>query len=87
VLLVVVVLGLPIRKAIEHDDEDEHDKERPGFFPDRPRGRRRPPSAPVRKAIEHDDEDEHDKERAEFPDRARGRRRPRSAGREEIEDD
>jgi hypothetical protein len=26
VLVVVVVLGLPVRKAIEHDDEDEHEK-------------------------------------------------------------
>jgi hypothetical protein len=32
VLVVVVVLGLPVRKAIEHDDEDEDDKEAAGFF-------------------------------------------------------
>ncbi len=57
-LVVVVVLGLPARKAIEHDDEDE--KETAGFF------------LLVlvvvvvlgllaRKAIEHDDEDDDEK--------------------------
>ena len=80
-MLVVVVLALPARKAIddEDDDEDEHDKTRE--FSDRACGHRRPRSA-GEEAIDddHDDEDEDDKTR-EFPDRARGRR-PRSAGKE-----
>jgi hypothetical protein len=33
------------RKAIEHDDEHEHEKTGGGVFPDRARGRRRPRSA------------------------------------------
>jgi hypothetical protein len=45
VLVVVVVLALPARKAIDdkHDDENGNGKTRQ--FPDRPRGRRRPRSA------------------------------------------
>jgi hypothetical protein len=41
VLVVVVVLGLPARKAIDDDDENGKTRE----FADRPRGGRRPRSA------------------------------------------
>jgi hypothetical protein len=51
----------PAWKAIEHDDEHEHDKEAAGFS----RSCSWSSSSSVYqpgKAIEHDDDDEHDKE-------------------------
>jgi hypothetical protein len=81
VLVVVVVLALLARKAIDGESDDEHEHGKTREFPDRARGRRRP--LPARKAIddESDNEHEHGKTR-EFPARTRGRRRPRSAGEE-----
>jgi hypothetical protein len=58
-IVVVVVLDLLVRKAIDDDDEDEGENEKTREFPDRPRGRRRPRS-PTRKAIDHDHDDEHE---------------------------
>ncbi len=81
-LVVVVVLGLPARKAIDDDDDDDENGKTVSFSA---RGRRRRPvvlGLLVRKAIEDEHDDDNGKtgrrETREFPALARARRRPRS---------